>query len=202
MDRWRGLARLARRVVAVLVLSLCAAGILVATPDPACACKCAPMLAEQAFDRADAVFVGRVVAREPRRPFPWVFSSSIDPAVWTFEVTRVYKGEVRRRQEVVSHAQSSACGLDLQDSGPFVVFAYQDGADPTPGDGQLTTHRCSGTGPIRAEVRRTLARVPASNPTPTPASERGWRWIGAAAGIGVLATGAWWLWHRRRRRTG
>lgn len=110
--RW--LTRLALAMVLVVPLSV--AGILVTTPKTAYACSCVPMTARQTFDRANAVFVGRVVAREVRRDFPWVFSSATDPAVWTFEVTRVYKGEVRRR-EVVSPESGASCGSELRGGG-------------------------------------------------------------------------------------
>jgi hypothetical protein len=198
MDRWRGLARLVRRVTTALVITLCAAGTLVATPDAACACDCGQPSASEAFERADAVFIGQVV--EVKRP--WFTSLGSDTAVWTFEVSEVYKGEVRRRQEVVSHAHSTACGLDLEGSEPFVVFASTDGTDPTPAEGQLAAHRCNGTGPVTAEIRRMLARIPASDPAPPSVTARQWPWTAGIAGIGVLATGAWWLWRRRRRPTG
>ena len=161
--------------------------------------------AKLAFDRADAVFIGRVVAREPRRPFPWVFSSSTDPTVWTFEVTRVYKGEVRRRQEVVSPISGASCGLELRGSGPFVVYANHDAAGPVPapGEGQLAAHLCGGSGPVTAEIRRTFAQVPATRPAPATERGDGWLVVGLSttAGIGVLAAAAWWLWRRRRRPT-
>lgn len=206
MNRWRRLELIARRVTTVLLIPLCAAGVLVAAPGMACACSCAGLTARQAFEHADAVFIGRVVGRDVERS-TWPFSSSNDPAVWTFEVTKVYKGEVRQRQEVVTPAFGASCGLELQGSGPFAVYATHDAVDymPAPGEGQLAAHLCNGTGPVTAEVRRMLDQVPATDPIPTPEG-RGQGWpvvgLGIAAGVAVLAAGAFWLWRRRRRPAG
>jgi hypothetical protein len=191
-------------VTTLLLIPLCAAGILVAAPGTACACDCGTPTAQKAFEHADAVFVGRVVGRKVDRSFPWIIPTGVDTVVWTFEVAKVYKGKVRQRQEVVSHVQTTACGLDFQDSGPFVVYATANDPDLTVEQGQLVAHRCNGTGPVTPEIRRALAAVRATDPASTPEGEQRWLVVGlsTAAGIGVLATGAWWLWRRGQRPTG
>lgn len=89
-----------------------AGAAIVATPTgTALACSCAQMsLAEFDAEFGDlivAAFVGtqtdRVVVDE----------QSDDGAVLTFDVARVYAGEVASRFEVRTAAQSSACGLDV-----------------------------------------------------------------------------------------
>ena len=42
---------------------------------------------------------------------------------YTFAVTKVYKGSAYAEQRVQTASQNSACGLDLNGSGPFLVLA-------------------------------------------------------------------------------
>jgi hypothetical protein len=124
-------------------------GLLLVTAEPAAACSY-PIPASEATSaaRADAVFVGTLrsqvnridraaeaarneLARElQRRPYRADrvaelmrnVTHSSDRAVLTFEVRRVYKGTVGRRQEVVTSLVPS-CPPLLSGPGPFLIFA-------------------------------------------------------------------------------
>jgi hypothetical protein len=139
---------------------------------PASACSCVGLTDAQAFDRADAVFVGTLESRtvEDR-------TTSFAPAVHTFAVSEVRKGTALPRQEVVSAASGASCGLELSGNGPFLVTARSTwgGYEPRPGPGQLVTGLCDGTRALTAaEVAALspLASPAAGGPaTPTPSPE-------------------------------
>lgn len=101
-----------RVLSAVVGAALIAAAWLAATPGPAYGCSCADQALAEYADEVDRAFVGRLVARTEH-------SYTDDNGVsLVFDVERVYKGPVEARIEVFTHAQASACGLDV---GPGTV---------------------------------------------------------------------------------
>jgi hypothetical protein len=60
---------------------------------------------------------------------------------YTFTADRVYKGQAYATQTVKTEARSSACGLELNGSGPFLLHAYQE----PPGAEALHADSCGGT---------------------------------------------------------
>ncbi|MGP4023866.1 hypothetical protein [Actinomadura sp. 3N407] len=82
----------------------------VVTPGRACACSCAAMTDQEAYAKADAVFTGRVVQRQVRSRGwgPWKTQSSGDPATLVFQVSVVNKGEVTRRQDLVTASEGAS----------------------------------------------------------------------------------------------
>ena len=142
--------RIPRLLGAALTVPLLIGGLLVATAGPAAACTYpVPPSEATSAARADAVFVGMLVSqvnqsdraaaaareelarevqrRPPRRqrvdePARKVAQSS-DRAVLTFEVRRVYKGRVGRRQEVVTSWHPSCPPPLVTGPGPFLIFA-------------------------------------------------------------------------------
>jgi hypothetical protein len=137
-----------RRLLGTALTVLMLIGGLLVTAGPAAACSYPiqrPASEATYAARADAVFVGTLVsqvkrndwaaardelARElQRRPYRGErvaelrgkVAHSSDLAVFTFEVRRVYKGTVGRRQEVV--AWVGPCAHSLSGPGPFLIFA-------------------------------------------------------------------------------
>lgn len=180
---------------------------------PAGACRCARFSDADAFARADAVFVGSVIGYEsPARPI----SSSADPAVWTFAVRQVYKGEVRRNQQIVSELMSVSCGLDIPKSGEFLVFASTrtSGSSTTPAAGQYYAGMCGGTRALSEgvllpglatphaplQVSGVVPRAPAR--TESGGSSRDTRviWVVGATVVASLGLGLVLFARRRRRR--
>jgi hypothetical protein len=98
----------------------------------ASACSCAGGTAADHAVRADAVFSGRLVAREVAG------GSGGGTALYVFAVDTVYAGEVSARQGVVSAVSGASCGLELTGEGPFLVFATRE-------DGRLAADLCGGT---------------------------------------------------------
>jgi hypothetical protein len=143
-----------RRFVATLLTAglLTAAGVLVA--PPASACSCPPLTTVEYLRIADAVFTGTLVSREVASGRP--VTSSGDPALHVFTVDRVYKGEVREVQGVVSAASGASCGLELQGEGPFLVFATRAGDLPA---GRYSADLCGGTAPLTAGLQAEIDAV-------------------------------------------
>ena len=154
--------------------------------------------------RADAVFVGELVGsrvdpsaapRETRRiPYP-------APVVLTFKVSRVHKGAVSERQEIVTPGGGGAgCGgfgIGLRGTGPFMVFAFKSAGylyrlQP----GQYASNLCSGSRALTDRGTPVPGRPPATgapgrpdnSPSPTSAP-RALADNPAAAPSGIPATG-------------
>jgi hypothetical protein len=130
-----------RVFVLSVVAALSAVTTVVVLATPAHACSCAMASEAEYFRHADVVFTGALIDR--REP-PWrPVMSSEDPAILTFEVSRVHRGEARRWQMVETAVLGASCGLEIEGSGPFLVFANhaEDGAT-------LTASLCDGTRPI------------------------------------------------------
>jgi hypothetical protein len=120
-----------RIFVLSITAALAAACGVVVSATPAHACSCAPASEAEFFRLADVVFTGTLIDRKepPWRPV----RSTTDPATLTFEVSRVHKGEAERLQEVETAMSGASCGLEIEGSGPFLVFANhaRDGATQT-----------------------------------------------------------------------
>ena len=151
------------RAALLALLLAAAAHLAVATPAAACSCI-SPVPGEKQFvDRADAIFVAELAGytAPPQR----ATMSSMDPAVWTFTVSAVYKGEVAARQDVVSAMDSASCGLELPRGGRFLVYAGTTGDPATRLPGPvLYSGLCQGTrsldGPAPAELGTPRPPIP------------------------------------------
>jgi hypothetical protein len=169
-----------RAVVVVMMLMLASLADVVTAPA-AHACSCVGFTDEQAFDRADVVFVGQVAGRSASA-VPW---NSSDPAVWTFAVERVYKGSAAKRQGVVSAMSGASCGLEVERGKAFVVFARRNPQSQERGFDEPTLYAnlCEGT---RAAIERP---VPATfgQPRVPAAGESG------VVDVGITSTDLRWL---------
>jgi hypothetical protein len=166
--------RIRRRLGAVvLLMAVMAGGLLLMTAGPAAACTCAMVRSEaERMARADAVFVGELVgsrvdpsasSRETRRiPYP-------APVVLTFKVSRVYKGAVGERQEIVTPGGGDGgCGgfgIGLRGTGPFRVYAFDSAGymyrlEP----GQYASNLCSGSRALADRGTPAPGGPPASAP--------------------------------------
>ena len=154
-----------RAVRRPVLVALVVAALHVTGMSPAGACSCAPIGDEGAFADADAVFVGSSVSRTVEHG---EVRSTADPAVHRFEVSAVYKGEVRRDQEVVTASDGSSCGFEAPLDVEVLVFADRTSSyGPRPGAGQLTGDLCNGTRAL--EVRP----VPAAFGEPVEPAQAG-----------------------------
>ena len=169
---------------AVLVAAVVFVGI-VALPTAAGACSCA----EEAFGPPKVLFEGRAVE---------VVGQGHLDARWSFDVTKVIRGEVADPQEAeVATGGQSACGLQ---TAPVVAGAlYEVGAYPAEtanGGTALYVTYCGGSlRQLQAAPPTTAGvAVPIEGPAGPPA---GWVWaIGAAVAVG--GTGLGYIVSRRR----
>jgi hypothetical protein len=137
-----------------LLVAVMAGGLLLMTPGPAAACSCAIVRSEaERMARADAVFVGELVGSRVDPSATTLKTSTIPyppPVVLTFKVSRVHKGAVSARQEIVTPGGGGAgCGgfgIGLRGTGPFLVFAYDSAGDMyLLQPGQYASNLCSGS---------------------------------------------------------
>jgi hypothetical protein len=148
-----------RRVLgAALTVPVLIGALVLVTAGPAAACSCAQMTEAQLAARVDVFFVGTLVGsrvdpsvltreyrqREEQRikELKERFGQSavageLDPVVLTFEVSRVYKGAVGKRQEIViPPAATGGAGDTCQfyvpaGPGPWLLFADKLSGDST-----------------------------------------------------------------------
>lgn len=166
-------ARVSGTWLAMISAAALAALIVMIGPgaDPALACSCSVSTDATAFEQSDAVFIGQLVDYRP--PSTRAAMSSADPAIWTFEVSEVYKGEVAALQEVVSEVSGASCGLEIPRQGEFLVFAADEGFQMAVGDGQYYAGLCGGTRATSAGPLAVDATPSAPGPeTPTATDER------------------------------
>lgn len=206
-----------RLLGAALGVPVLLGGLVLVTAEPAAACTCYDMSEADRVARYDAVFVGTLVshvvhvdhkARDLR--------SDSTRSVWTFQVSRVYKGAVRRRQEIITPPGAPGGGncsgvgsllLRRPVTEPMLVFASGSGGHRyRPQPGQYASNMCSGSRPLadggEPAAGGLSARQP-SGPDRPPSSSRG-RPVAAASGgsvsspfparlalgVGLLAVGA------------
>jgi hypothetical protein len=194
------------RALVALSALLFAAFAEVAGAPAAHACSCVPFTDRQAYDRADVVFVGRVLGvTAPGGPV----RSSTDPALWTFAVGDVYKGSAATRQGVVSARFSASCGLEVEQGGTYVVFARREPGplEPRVDGPALFANLCGGTRtiaerPVPADFGDVRAPAPGeSAPVDVEATDRDLRRVIAGAAL-VAALGVSVLVVVLRRRRG
>lgn len=216
-----------RLLGAALTLPLLIGGLVLVTAGPAAACSCAISGSEaQRAARATAVFVGTLISQatqidphveQAQREFTRTSDQSVlvrtlrndtSRTVWTFQVSRVYKGAVGERQEIVappggpSGTNCSGVGLRHPGTEPFLVFAYNSAGERYRLEaGQYASNMCSGSRPLADGGEPDLAGLSASAPSrsdsaPSPAR--------VAVGLGILvlaavAAGGWFILRARRR---
>jgi hypothetical protein len=118
---------MARLWLALLVTAL---GLWL-VPSAARACSCLPPPPpEEALENAAAVFEGRVagVSRDGRQQR------------FSFEVLRVWKGELEPQVEIITATSSAACGRSYAAGDIYVIYAYR-GPDGALADGLCTRSR-------------------------------------------------------------
>jgi hypothetical protein len=196
-------------------------GLVLLTARPAAACTCYDMSEAERVARYDAVFVGTPVSHvmqiDPRyeaaqreftrtsnlAPLHRAIENNSSRSVWTFQVSRVYKGSVGQRQEIITPPGApggSNCsgvgGLRQPSTEPFVVFASSStDSSYRLQPGQYASHLCSGSRPladggepVRGELRAHAPGGPNRSWSPAKASPSSPSSPAATSG-GLAATG-------------
>lgn len=173
------------RAPARLSLAMLAGALALGAATPALGCSCIAESARAQFERADAVFTGRVMSVSS--PSPAVAGGDPHGAFVTadFEVHQVYKHDVAASAAVRTQSQATACGVEFVAGETYLVFARTGG-------GVVETGVCDGTTDDLSVLSRTgarpLAPSTAATVTPPPPSEPSRAApIVVAAGAAVLA---------------
>lgn len=135
-----------RKIIRVLLICCFAFSGLLFRPDVSLACSCAgpPPLTED-LNRKTAVFAGKVIRMET--PTKLFIRSSADPVEVTFEVSTVWKGELKSKTIVYTALDSASCGYEgFEVNKEYLVFAYG-----TPD--RLGTGICERTKPLSAATQ-------------------------------------------------
>ena len=189
--------RFAARVGVVLALLSASVTLPIAAAH---ACTCADIAQVQQLNRADAVFIGKVIERDP--PAGSEEAATASDVALTVDVNRVYKGKVSATQVVTAQGIAGYCGLTFAVGDTLLVFANSEssGGNAAP---EYVTKLCSGT-----ETAATAPKSFGDGKTPIG-------YTSAAAhlqtsggppivllGVGVLAlavaSAGWLFWNRRR----
>ena len=102
---------------------LIAASLLILTSNAASACFCIPLSPKKKFRNSRAVFAGKVIdimAQSDRN------RETSDSLAWfkvTFEVSKVWKGQVDKQQVVLSAEYSPGCGYSFEKGKEYLVYA-------------------------------------------------------------------------------
>lgn len=129
------MVRLARFVGALAVL---AGSLVLTTAGSAAACSCGEISDAEAFELADAVFIGSPVRIHEARDGGNGFSVTV------LRVSDVFKGEVVELQAVAANERST-CRFTFQGDEPHIVFARSDSDLGELEDGIYYAASCSGT---------------------------------------------------------
>jgi hypothetical protein len=202
--------RLRRTLGAALTVPVLVGALLLLTAGPAVACTCStPRTDAERAARHDAVFVGQLVSStdwvdqqardlmrssKPSEVFQG-FKSDSSRVVWIFEVGRVYRGAVGKRQAIVTPTPSGGtCGRKtvlFHGPGPFLVFASWPSAEAArkyqlePGQYLSDVSMCASSRPLADGGEPALGpsggRPGRPDRWPSPAS--------LAVGVGVLVGG-------------
>jgi hypothetical protein len=97
---------------------------LLVKPTAVHACSCAgPSPVQDDLNRKTAIFAGKVKSVD--KPRGGLIRSSADPVEVTFEVTDVWKGELRSETKVYTAMSGASCGYEGFAAGQsYIVFAH------------------------------------------------------------------------------
>ena len=197
-----------RLLGAALTVPVLLSGLLLVTAGPAAACTCVGGSEAQHAARHGAVFAGQLVtsidwvdqkARDLMRSskpaeVARAFRSDSSRVVWIFEVGRVYKGTVGKRQAIVTPMSTGTCGRKdelFAGPGPFLVFAWRPSPEAArnyqlePGQYLSDISMCSPSRPLadggEPALGQSAGRQGGPDSWPSPAR--------LAVGVGVLTGG-------------
>lgn len=152
-------------LVAALALITPASLFLTPSMAQACSCMASPDALAAARD-SSVVFEGKLVAVDSPKPTK---PSDLPSKIFTFEVTRTFKGQLDSQVRVVTADNSAACGRDYGKVGDtWLVYAR------TWDTGEIHDNLCSRTMPIAdaaADIEVLLANAGALDKPAEPEPE-------------------------------
>jgi len=109
-----------KALVRTIVVSALLVGTFSLGTRPAWACSCVPLNARQTLAETDGAFIGELVTREDPVPVGGVVGPGT--SVFTFHVSRAFKGDVGEVIQVESESQGEACGLEVTQGDRIGLF--------------------------------------------------------------------------------
>ncbi len=111
------------------VILLVATALLQAPVDVAAGCSCPQFDLETLVNRAGAIFVGVLVESVAAPELEADPRAGIAPAIHTFAVSEVLKGEVPERHSLQSPSAVDNCGIAVELGKEYLVYTARDTVD-------------------------------------------------------------------------
>jgi hypothetical protein len=141
-------------VLRISILLVVAAAFIIVRPNCAYACSCRPPgTPVEELNQSDAVFLGRVVEVNAARGS---ITGSGDSTTVTFDVSKVWKGQITRTSILVTPGSSASCGVTFEQGKDYVVYGRMN-------EGSLNTNLCSRTR-LAGEATEDIAALGAGQP--------------------------------------
>ncbi|SCC16001.1 cobalamin biosynthesis protein CbiN [Bacillus mycoides] len=141
-----------KRILRMLPVVIICSFILIVFPDKSYACDCIKKSPEDAFQKNDVVFEGKVIEIGRKE--------GVGTEV-LFEVKNIWKGT--SSSQIIVYTNGGDCAFHFIDGGEYLVFSSQRGSEK-----QLYTHSCSGTKRLdEANVEKTALSHIAKESVPT-----------------------------------
>ncbi|MGU3351379.1 cobalamin biosynthesis protein CbiN [Bacillus sp. M5A3_1b] len=118
-----------KRILYILPVVIICSFILIIFPEKSYACDCINVLAEDAFQKNDVVFEGKVIGVGRKE--------GVEIEV-LFEVKKIWKGTTS--SQLIVYTNGGDCVFHFVEGGEYLVYSSQRGSEK-----QLHTHSCSGT---------------------------------------------------------
>ncbi|HDR6311242.1 TPA: cobalamin biosynthesis protein CbiN [Bacillus cereus] len=118
-----------KRILYIFPVVIICSCILIVFPEKSYACDCINVSAEDAFQKNDVVFKGRVIEIGRKE------SVGIEVL---FEVKGIWKGTTS--SQIIVYTNGGDCVFHFVEGGEYLVYSSQRGPEK-----QLNTHSCSGT---------------------------------------------------------
>ncbi|MBE7121760.1 cobalamin biosynthesis protein CbiN [Bacillus cereus] len=142
-----------KRILHMLPVVIICGFILIVFPDKSYACDCMKKSPEDAFQKNDVVFEGKVLEVQEKD------GGGIKTL---FEVKKIWKG-TSSSQIIIYTSSSSSCAFRFAEGGEYIVFSSHRGEEKL-----LETSICSGTKRLdEAEVEKTALSHIAKESVPT-----------------------------------
>jgi hypothetical protein len=163
-----------RAAARLAVVALLAVPAVFGTATPCSACSCAPRTPKELLRRADAAFVGTVVAEQQIEP---------TTTVQTFAVEGVFKGALDASVNVtepIGSGGGSTCGVAYPRDTRVAIVLYRQG-------GGWTTDSCSLVSLADLEAVAASPHQPRPGPSPSPSAGAPPPLPGSSPGLGWQA---------------
>lgn len=108
-------------------------------PESAFACSCAEVSPTEAFNKSEAVFVGKVLESKQERIQDGIVGGISYRDANLFEVAEIWKGSNQSQMIIYEAGAEASCGIEFELGETYLVYTYKND------DGELLTGLCNRT---------------------------------------------------------